>query len=78
MNNIKDKLDSLFLLIFKIPKKKNKTHCNYKNINKWDSLNHVNLILAIESKFRIRMKPEESIKLISYKKILDYLKKKVK
>ena len=77
MNNIQDKLDSLFLLIFKIPKNKNKTHRNYKNIKKWDSLNHVNLILAIESKFRIRMKPEESIKLISYKEILDYLKKKV-
>ena len=57
-------------------KNKNKTHCNYKNIKKWDSLNHVNLILAIESKFRIQIKPEESIKLISYKEILDYLKKK--
>ena len=78
MNNIKDKLDSLFLLIFKIQKDKNKTHCNYKNIKKWDSLNHVNLILTIESKFRIQIKPEESFKLISYKEILDYLKKKVK
>ena len=57
MNNIKDKLDSLFILIFKIPKDKNKTHCNYKNVKKCDSLNHSNLILTIESKFRIRIKP---------------------
>ena len=27
-------------------------------------------------KFRIQIKPEENIKLISYKEILDYLKKK--
>ena len=78
MNNIKDKLDSLFLLIFKISKNKNKTHWNFKNIKKWDSLNHVNMILAIESMFKIQIKPEETIKLISYKAILDYLKKKVK
>jgi len=77
MSNIKNNLDSLFLLIFKIPKNKNKTHRNYKNIKKWDSLNHAHLILAIESKFKIQIKPEEGIKLISYKEILNYLKKNV-
>ena len=78
MNSIKNKLDSLFLLIFKIPKNENKTHYDHKSIKKWDSLSHLNLILAIEGKFGIEIKPEESIKLISYKEILEYLEKKVK
>ena len=76
MNKTKDKLDSLFSLIFKIPKGKDKKNLNYKNIKRWDSLNHLNLILAIESKFNIRITPEESVALMSYKKILTFLKKK--
>ncbi len=76
MNKTKDKLDSLFCLIFKISKSKNKKNLNHKNVKRWDSLNHLNLILAIESKFNIRIMPEESIDLMSYKKILTFLKKK--
>ena len=76
MNKTKDKLDSLFYLIFKISKSKNKKNLNYKNVKKWDSLNHLNLILTIESKFNIRIMPEESIDLMSYKKILTFLRKK--
>ena len=67
MNNIKDKLDSFFLLIFKIPKNKNKSHCNSKNIKKWDSLNHVNLILAIESMFKIQMRFDDQTKDVEVK-----------
>ena len=48
MYNIKEKLDNLFHLIFKVPKKKIKKNLSFKNVKKWDSLNHVNLILAIE------------------------------
>ena len=69
MDKTKDKLDGLFNLIFKIPKSKEKKNLNYKNIKKWDSLNHLNLMLAIESKFNIRIMPEESVDLMSYKKI---------
>lgn len=74
MNKNKKKLDDLFYLIFKISKSKNKNNMSHKNIKKWDSLNHVSLILAIESKFSIKIKPEESIELTSYKKILNFLK----
>jgi|ETN02SMinimDraft_2_1059926.scaffolds.fasta_scaffold279558_2 acyl carrier protein len=74
MDKTKDKLDSLFNLIFKIPKSKEKKNLNYKNIKRWDSLNHLNLMLAIESKFNIRIMPEESVDLMSYKKILTFLK----
>jgi acyl carrier protein len=29
----------------------------------WDSLNHVNVILAVENRFRVRFKPVEVLKL---------------
>ena len=75
MDKTKDKLDGLFNLIFKIPKSKEKKNLNYKYIKRWDSLNHLNLMLAIESKFNIRIMPEESVDLMSYKKILTFLKR---
>lgn len=73
MTNIKKSLDDLFYLILKVPKSKNKNNLNYKNVKKWDSLNHINLILSIESKFKIKITPEQNFKLNSYKKILLFL-----
>ena len=76
MCETKNNLDELFYLIFKIPKNKNKKKLSFKNVKKWDSLNHVNLILSIESKFQIKIEPEESMNLLSYNKIYSFLKKK--
>jgi len=76
MKNTKEKLDNLFHLIFKISKNKAKRNLSFKNVRKWDSLNHVNLILAIESKFKIKIAPEESMNLMSYKNIYSFLEKK--
>ena len=75
MKNIKKDLDDLFFLILKIPKAKNKNNLNFKN-KKWDSINHINLILSIESKFKIKITQEQNYNLNSYKKILLFLKDK--
>ncbi len=74
MKNIKKNLDDLFFLILKIPKSKNKKNLNYKNLKKWDSINHINLMLSIESKFKIKITPEQNFNLNSYEKILFFLK----
>ena len=74
MKNIKKILDDLFFLILKVPKSKNKNNLNYKNVKQWDSVNHINLILSIESKFKIKITPEQNFNLNSYKKILLFLK----
>lgn len=71
MLKYKKELDSIFKIVFKI--KKIKKEMNYKNQKKWDSLNHVRLIMAIESKFKIRIIPDDSLQLLSYKKIINYL-----
>tara|TARA_B100001769_G_C21998997_1_gene536863 strand:- start:74 stop:304 length:231 start_codon:yes stop_codon:yes gene_type:complete len=76
MKDIKKILDDLFFIILKIPKSKNKNNLNYKNVKQWDSVNHINLILSIESKFKIKITPEENFNLNSYKKILLFLKKR--
>jgi len=75
MPEIKSKLDDLFFVILKVPKKKDKKNLNFKNVRNWDSLSHVRLLLAIESAFKIKIDPDQGLKLFSYKNILKYLKK---
>lgn len=76
MKKIEKNLDELFYLILKVPKKKDKKKINFKNLKTWDSINHIKLILAIESKFDIKINPDISVKLMSYIEILNFLKKK--
>ena len=46
------------------------------NEEKWDSLAHVNLIVAIESEFKLRLKPHQIENMNSFKSILMLIKKK--
>ncbi len=78
MNKMEDELKKIFKNIFKIEEKKINKKTNYKSIKNWDSLNHVKLVMAIESKFRISIDPDQSINFLSYDIILKYLKKKIK
>ncbi len=47
-----------------------------ETIESWDSLNHINLILALELEFRTTFSPEEMIKMVSFQEILEILKQK--
>jgi citrate synthase len=78
MNKIEEELKKVFKSIFKIEIKKISKKTNYKNVKNWDSLNHVKLIMAIESKFRLSIDPDNSINFLSFELILIYLKKNLK
>ena len=78
MNKIEEELKKVFKIIFKIEIKKISKKTNYKNVKNWDSLNHVKLIMAIESKFRVSIDPDKSINFLSFELILIYLKKNLK
>ena len=75
---IKKKLDKIFNKNFNIdPKDLEKKSMN--NTEKWDSFSHINLILEIEEVFKLKkIKPQKIAELTSYKKCLDYVKKKLK
>jgi len=59
------------ILGFNIPA----TEVTKDNSSEWDSLNHLNLILALEEEFQIEIPAEDFPQLhSSYTGILDYLK----
>lgn len=75
MSEVNTTLSKVFSSVLRIHLKKVNNKLSSKNCKKWDSLNHVKLILAIEKKFKIKIKPEISLNLLSYSKFLSYLKK---
>jgi acyl carrier protein len=38
-------------------------------IDKWDSLSHLNLVMAIEAEFDVELTPEDSMDMLSFKLI---------
>ena len=66
-------LEKIFQKIFK--KKVNVKNLKRINEEKWDSLAHVNLIVAIESVFKLRLKPHQIENMNSFKSILMLIKK---
>jgi citrate synthase len=78
MSKLESDLRNVFKNIFKLNLRKINKKTNYKNTKNWDSLNHVKLIMAIESKFKISIDPDQSINFISFDQILKNLRKNVK
>ena len=46
--------------------------------DKWDSLNQMNIIVAVEEEFGVEFNDEETITLNSYSLLLDSIKQKLK
>lgn len=49
-------------------------HTHQKDLPKWDSLAHINLMVALESSFDVTLEVEDFAALISVPAILDYLR----
>ena len=62
-----DKLYTLMSRVFGIPADQISEDSSPDTIEQWDSLSHINLILAIESEYGIRLSPEEAIEMDSVK-----------
>ena len=58
----------------KIPKKIDKL--KFGSFNNWDSLTHLNLLLLLEKKFKIKFSMEEMTSLKSINQIIRSIKKK--
>ena len=47
------------------------------DIEEWDSLNHLNLILALELEFQVRFKPEEIQRMLTVESIVNVVREKI-
>ena len=61
-----DKLKNVLADVFKIEAKTIGEDTSVDNVEKWDSLNHLNLVLALEEAFDISFTEEQTIEILNY------------
>ena len=78
MNNyfVRDKLKILFKNTFNI-KDEDISKASQNNLKNWDSVNHMNLILAIEKEFDITLDNNDVIKLSDFRSCFQLIKNKL-
>ena len=74
---MENKLKKLLSVILDVDKKRIDNNTSADNINGWDSLKQMNIIVAIEEEYDVQFNEEESILSNSYIALLDAIKKKV-
>jgi len=73
-DDIENRLSKVISRVFRIPKKKICPVISYQSIPEWDSMGHLNLVMAIEQEFNCKISQEDVIELDSVGKIIAYLK----
>lgn len=74
---MKDKLLRIISNIMNIPIERLNEESSPDNVESWDSLKHLNLILAIEQEFNVVLSDEEIIEMMNVQVILEILKNKL-
>ena len=72
------KLKIIFSQIFEINISQINDHSSSDNRDKWDSLNHTNLIVALEQAFEVSFTADEIIDMLNFKQIRIILEQKLK
>lgn len=69
-------LETIFRSVFRLPAELEVDSLAVGAHSDWDSIAHLNLILAIEQEFRIMLTPEEASAVQSFADMLDLVERK--
>lgn len=70
------KLKDICATIFEIDASIINNDSSPDNIETWDSMNHMNLILAVEEEFQLKILDDDAVEMLSFLELLSYLKKR--
>lgn len=71
-----DRVRRIFADVFQVPLEQVTAQSSPDTIPTWDSLQHLNLVLALEQEFRIQFTPEEIEQLLSVEVVATRLEEK--
>ncbi|MEO6540427.1 MAG: phosphopantetheine-binding protein [Ferruginibacter sp.] len=69
MENIKERIKNVMSAVFEIPASDITENSSFDDIENWDSLRHLNLILGLEEEFNITIPDDEVVNLLNFKLI---------
>lgn len=75
---IEQQVKEIVSRIFKIEMSQIQSDFSQENINDWDSLKHLNLVVALEKKFAIQIEPDEIAIMYDLKSIINLINAKIK
>ena len=73
---MENKIKKVMSLVFKVDLNDINHEFSPNSIDNWDSLSHMNLIVALEEEFNIEFETEEISKLMDFKQILEVISSK--
>ena len=73
-NKMEDRIKNVMSAVFEVSVDKIKDNASPDTIVSWDSLKHMNLIIALEEEFNVEFSDSETVELLSYKLISIILK----
>lgn len=72
--DIQEKVIQVLVNILQVSPDNISTETTSDDVAKWDSLNHMNMILALEQEFGIRYDQEQMVNMLSVKEIIEVTK----
>lgn len=70
MHDNQIKLKDMLSVVFKVPREKINDSTSPDTLAEWDSLKHLNMVLALEEQFDISISEEDAMQMISYELIV--------
>ncbi len=71
-----DRVQTVFSDVFQIAREQVRPDSSPDTIPNWDSLQHLNLVLALEQEFQVQFTPEEIEQLLSVELVASLLEEK--
>jgi len=71
-----DRLQEIFRAVFELPADRDVTTLDQANSPRWDSLDHVSLVAAIESEFAVSLDAADQVRMTSYEATAALLEEK--
>ena len=72
--DVQEKVIQVLINIFQVSPDKISTETTSDNVENWDSMNHINMILVLEQEFGIRYDEEQVVSMLSVEEIIDVTK----
>lgn len=73
-NKIEERIKEIMSVVFKIPAHEINDIASPDSIESWDSLNHMNLIVALEEEFEIEFTDDEILEMMNFILIKEIIK----
>ena len=69
-----EKVNEIIVKIFKIAPEEAKKNHGMKDIDRWDSLTHMDLIVSIEDEFKIQLSGDDIAEMITFDAVRNIVK----